>query len=417
MLLASLTTNASAASLPLYGIQGVPVAPEASPADVDRALDAAHALHSKVIRVEVLWHRLEPRAAGVRDDAYLAAVDRVIDGAAARGMRTMLMVDSTPCWASSAPDSARRGCTGGDPNTPEVTRYPPSGTDGYVAVSTFLAARYGDRLAAFEIWNEPDQVNQQYWAGTDKVRRYVALAQAVYAPLKQANPQMTVLAGSFVGADGKWLEALYAAGIQGAYDALSVHFYDLTLYALRTTRAVQLAHGDHKPLWLGEFGFTSCYQKGGPAVRLDHVCVTRSAQRQDLVDTLRAVARHAPYVRGAIVYTLTDQSPAYQFGLLDQHGRRKPAFAGVADAFRGRGRIARPRLHLRVSGGRLVVSGTASQVDVLALRVRQGGVLRYRAVLRTSRTGRFRVVLPPQLGTHGTVTVQAGWTGSASSRR
>ena len=38
---------------------------------------------------------------------------------------------------------------------------------------------------------------------------------------------MPVLAGSFVGGNGKWLQALYAAGIKGHYDALSVHFYDL----------------------------------------------------------------------------------------------------------------------------------------------------------------------------------------------
>ena len=34
-------------------------------------------------------------------------------------------------------------------------------------------------------------------------------------------------------------DALYAAGIKGSYDALSVHFYDLPLYALRVTRDVQ----------------------------------------------------------------------------------------------------------------------------------------------------------------------------------
>ena len=407
---------ASASTTPLYGVQGVEAVPWVSPATADKQLDVAQATHAKVLRVEVSWSVLEPIAAGHRDPAALAAIDHVVAGAAARGMKVLLLVDSTPCWASISP--SRGSCSAADPNTHDVTRYQSSDTPGYVDVSTFLVQRYAKDLAAFEIWNEPDQINEQYWAGPNKIANYVALTKAVYPAIKRVAPQVTVLAGSFVGGNGKWLQALYAAGIKGYYDALSVHFYDLTLSALSTTRAVQKANGDSKPLWLAEFGFTSCYTKGGPAFRLDHACNTRAGQAQNLVDTLRSI-RKVSWVKAAVVFTLHDQSQAYQFGLLTAAGRRKPAFGAVRDVFAGRRvRVARPTMKLRASRGRVTVAGTASQVETFKLRVFRSGQLVYRAILRTDRFGAYRVKLPAVVGTSQLrVRLTGTWTGSVQKRR
>jgi hypothetical protein len=415
---AAAVAPAAASARPLYGVQGIPLYPGVAQGDVDRALDQARSLHAKVVRIEVQWSQLEPQAAGQRDPAVLDAADRVVASAAKRGIKVLLMMQGTPCWASSAPADVRGTCTGPDANRNDVTRYPPSQPGGYVSAAAFLVKRYGAKLAAFEIWNEPDQANEKYWAGPDKVARYVALVKAAYKPLKAADRHVKVLAGSFVGVNGKWLEAMYQAGIKGHYDALSVHFYDLPLYGLRNTRAIQRRHHDAKPLWLAEFGFTSCYAEGGPVVKVDHVCLTRKGESQNLVDSLRTIARYS-YIKAAVVYTLADESDAYQFGLVDANGRPKPAFAAVRNIFAGRGgRVTRPRLTLRARGGQLQASGTATQVDVLQIRVRKGGVLRYIANLRTDRFGAYGVALPASLGTHGlTVTLSAGWTGAVTRRR
>ncbi|HEV7494077.1 cellulase family glycosylhydrolase [Baekduia sp.] len=407
----------AAGAKPLYGLQGVPAYAAASQAQVDTALDAAKKANAKVIRVEVLWSKLEPTAAGVRDASELAAVDRVVNGAAARGMKTELMIDSTPCWASSSPD--RGSCAGADPNVFEVTRYPPANPAGYVDLSTFLVARYAANLAAFEVWNEPDQVNEIYWAGPNKVRGYVALAKAVYPALKQVAPRVPVLAGSFVGGNGKWLQALYDAGLKGSYDGLAVHFYDLPLSSLTTTRAVQKRNGDRKPLWLTEFGFTSCYAKGGPAFKIDHACNTRKGQAQNLTDTLRKVAS-VSWVKAAFVYMINDQSDAYQFGLLTALGLPKPAFAAVRNIFAGKKvRVAKPKMApLTARRGRVTVKGTASQTELFTLRVWRAGRLAYRATLRTDRFGAYRLVLPAVIGTSQLrVRLSGTWTGSVTRRR
>lgn len=406
-----------ATAKPLYGVQGLPTVPSATQAEVDAALNAAKAVNAKVVRVEALWSVIEPEAAGRQDPAAIAALDRVVDGAARRGLKVLLMIDSTPCWASISPTKGT--CSGKSPNTPDVTRYQPAGTQGYVDVTKLLVARYASKLAAFEVWNEPDQANELYWAGPNKIASYVALSKAVYPAVKQVAPSVPVLAGSFVGGNGKWLQALYAAGIKGSYDALSVHFYDLTLSALTETRRVQKANGDSKPMWLAEFGYTSCATPKGPAYKLDHACNTRAGQSQNLIDTLRSIAT-VPWVKAALVFTIYDQNDAYQFGLLTAKGAKKPAYGAIRDIYAGKKnrKVAKPTMRLRASKGKTVISGTASQVETFKLRVWRGGQLAYRAVLRTDRFGNYKLTLPRVLGTtHLRARLAGTWTGSVTKTR
>jgi hypothetical protein len=409
---------APAASAAVFGTQGISSRAGVSPAKVDRAIDLAARSGAKVVRVEANWAALEPRAQGERSPAAVAALDRVIVRAANRGMRTLLFIVYTPCWASSAPADVRDSCTGPAASRPEVSRYRPADPNSVVPISTYLAGRYASMLAAFQIWNEPDQSNEKYWAGPNKVATYVAMTRALYRPLKRAAPQVPVLAGSFVGTNGAWLKAMYAAGIKGHYDGLAVQFYSRTLYGLRATRAVQRANGDSKPLWLTEFGYTSCYRRGGPAIQIDQPCVSRRAQAQGLSDVLAAI-RSRRWIAAAVQYTLYDDRPGgYTFGLVDVNGALKPAYAAVRRVLSGRTRSPRrPRIRLRAVRGRVVASGSASLAELLTLRVERRGVLRYRATLVTDRRNRWRIVLPAALGTRGlTVRLSAGWTGRAVGR-
>jgi len=406
-----------AAARPLNGVQIDAVSPSESNAKIAAQLGSVAAVHGRIVRVEVNWSQLQPSAAGANDPGFLAALDRVIDAAAAKRIKVLLFVDRTPCWASSAPSRGR--CAGEDANSFEVTRYPPRDPQDFVAVSSFLVQRYATKLSAYEVWNEPDQSNEKYWAGPDKVARYVAMAKAVYGPLKAINPQLQVLAGAFVGINGKWLQALYDQGIKGSYDGLAVHFYDLPLLGLKTTRKVQQANSDGAPLWLTEFGYTSCYVKGRRASGGDHPCVSAGNQGKVLGDVFRAVAR-TPWIKAAIMYQLRDENASYKFGLLDARGRRKPAFASVRRTLGARraGTLRSPTLRLRRRGNQLVVSGAGSIADTFQLTVHQGTTLRYRAQLRTTPSGGYALGLPPQLGTSGLkVRIVSEWTNRGVTRR
>ncbi len=389
---------------PVYGVQGIGTGTKGAAAD---DLAVAKRLRVHITRIEASWAELEPDGPGRRDPAALATLDHTVDSAARSGIKVVLFVDRTPCWASSAPANVRGGCSGPGRNRRDVTRWSPVRPEDSVPISAFLVARYGAKLAAFEVWNEPDQSNEKYWAGPNKVEKYVALVKALYQPLKRANPKLPVLAGAFVGTNGAWLTAMYQQGVKGFYDGLAVHFYDLPLYALAQTRALQRRFGDTKPMWLNEFGWSSCYRKGGPATEFGHPCVTRAGQAQNLVDLLGAL-RPVPWVKAAIEFQMADRPGSFQFGLLDAARRAKPLYTTASRLQRGvRLKMVRPRIRITRAGGRLVAQGTASGVDVLNLRVFRGSTLRVRAVVRTNRFRQWRFALPKELGTGPGIRVTA----------
>ncbi len=398
---------------PLGGMNIAPVSRSGSLANVDREIAAAHALHAKVVRTEMEWSEFEPRGAGQIEPRVLAISDRLVSDAAADGIGVIAMVESTPCWASSAPASILRSCAAG--RSSQAGAWPPSHPANYAAFAAFLAKRYGTQLAAIEVWNEPDQANQDYFAGPEKPQRYAAILRAAYPAIKQVNPQIPVLAGSLVGSNGVFLRALYAAGIKGYYDGLSVHFYNLVLASLRDIHETQLANGDNKPLWLNEFGWTSCWPQH--RTQQEQACVTTAAQGPNLADVVRALAR-TPYVAAEVVYGLQD-SASEDFGVLNTAGRHKPSFAALAGALASPFGNARPvTLRLSRRGGHVAASGSGPVGDYMELEAFRGAVLRYRALFTLNRFNLYSITLPQVLGTRGLrVLVYQYWAGKGKAAR
>jgi polysaccharide biosynthesis protein PslG len=392
---------------PLGGVNIEGVYSGASLTGVDRDIALARALHAKVVRTEMPWSVLEPGWSGKIDPSSLAFADRLVSDATADGIRVIMMVDSSPCWASSAPASLQRACVPGQPS--QANAWPPSNPADYAIFVAYLAQRYGTHLAAIEVWNEPDQANQLYFAGPNKPQRYAAILRAAYPAIKQANPSVPVLAGSLVGANGVFLRALYAAGIKGYYDGLAVHFYTLTLASLRSIHEVQLANGDTKPLWLDEFGWSSCYPS--QKIQQEQACVTPRTQALNITNMFRSLAR-TPYVAAEVLYQLQG-STSENFGALNANGTHKPAFAALSRALVSPfGPVSPVTLSLRTHGGRVLASGSGPVGDYMGLEAFLGSTLRYRALFTLNRFNRYSIVLPRVLGTGGLlVRVYQYWAG------
>ncbi len=382
------------------------MAPGAPLGEADREIAIAAALHSRLVRVGVPWSVLEPLGQGRVEPRALAYLDRLVRDAAARGIRVIATVYSTPCWDSSAPARLLRRCT------PEgaASAWPPRDPAEYAAFVAYLATRYGTRLAAIEVWNEPDQANEDYFAGPEKPQRYAAMLRAAYPAIKQANAGVQVLAGSLVGSNGVFLRALYAAGIKGYYDGLAVHFYNLTLGSLRAIHETQLANGDHTPLWLDEFGWSSCWPTR--KIQQEQGCVTPTIQAANIANTVRSLA-HTPYIAAEVLYELRG-SRAEDFGVVNEGWTRKPAFAALSRVLANPfGATSRVTLSLHRRGGVVVASGSGPVGDYMQLEALQGSVPRYRALFTLNRFNRYSIPLPAALGTHGlTVRVYQYWQGS-----
>jgi hypothetical protein len=391
---------------PLGGLNISGLAYASTSAQADLSMAGARALHAQVVRVDLPWAVLQPRGAKL-DPSALAFADRLIGDAAADGMRVIVFVDSTPCWASSAPASVLGACIPG--KSSRANAWPPTKPADYAAIMSYLAGRYGTHLAAIEVWDEPDQANQLHFAGPNKPQRYAAILRAAYPAIKQANPNVPVLAGSLVGSNGVFLRALYAAGIKGYYDGLAVHFYNLTLASLRSIHEVQLANGDTKPLWLDEFGWSSCYPRY--RTQQEQACVTAQTQAIDLADTFRSLA-HTTYIAAVLAYKL-QSSPQEEFGVLSPHGAFKPAFAVLSRVLASPfGRLSPVTLSLLRRSGRVLASGSAPVGDYMELEAFQGSLLRYRALFVLNRFNRYSLALPRVLGTSGLqVRVYQYWAG------
>jgi hypothetical protein len=395
------------AAAPLGGVNIAAVSSGASLAGVDREVALAHALHAKVVRTAVSWSTMEPGGPGQIDPRALAIADRLVSDAAADNIKVIVIADSTPCWASSAPASLLNRCVPGISS--KANAWPPTNPATYATFVAYLAQRYGTRLAAIEVWNEPDQANQDYFAGPEKPQRYAAVLRAAYPAIKQANPNVPVLAGSLVGASGVFLRALYAAGIKGYYDGLAVHFYTLTLASLRSIHEVQVANGDTKPLWLDEFGWSSCWPRY--KIQQEQACVTPQTQALNITNTFRSLARTS-YIAAEVLYQL-EGSVSENFGAVNADGTRKPAFAALAKVFTSPfGPVSPVTLSLRKQGGRLLASGSGPVGDYMELEAFRGSALRYRALFVLNRFNRYSLKLPSALGSSGLrVRVYQYWAG------
>ncbi|MGA9285192.1 MAG: glycosyl hydrolase [Solirubrobacteraceae bacterium] len=393
---------------PLSGVNATGISFGTPTARVNQEIAWAHSLNAHAIRVEIPWSTLEPVQGQINPRA-LAFTDNLVNRAAAADIKVVALAMWTPCWASSAPASLLAKCRAGTGSKAQA--WAPVNPAAYGSFVAFLAARYGSKLAAIEVWNEPDQANEDYLAGPEKAKHYAEILRAAYPAIKQADPTMTVLGGSLVGSNGAFLKALYAAGIKGYYDGLSVHFYNLVLASLRYLHEVQLANGDTKPLWLNEFGWSSCWPRR--RVQQEQACVTKSVQATNLKNVYRSLAR-TPWVAAEMVYSLQG-TRREDFGVLTETGAHKPSFGALRSVFSSPfGKPSPVTIHLGRRGGRVLASGSGPVGDYLQMEAFKGGRPVYRAQFTLDRFNRYAIALPGVLGTRGLrVTVFQYWTGTA----
>ncbi len=401
--------GASPRSAPLSGINIAGASPGESVAKIDREIATAQRLHAQLVRVALPWALFEPTQ-GRTSTGMLAAANRVIQDAAADHIGVIALVDDTPCWASSAPASLMQAC---EPQQLNVANaWPPRETSTFGTFVGRLAQRYGSKLTAIEVWNEPDQANQAYLAGPEKPKHYAELLRAAYPAVKSADPGIKVLAGSLVGSNGAFMQALYQQGIEGYYDGVSVHFYNLVLGSVRSFREVQIENHDSTPLWLDEFGWTSCWPQR--QTEQEQGCVTQAVQAQNLTSAFRELAK-APYIAALMPYGLQDVS-GEEFGVFSASDKRKPSYYALAQSLQSPfGSVSPVTLRLRVKAGHVVASGSGPVGDYMKLEVFRRGVLRFRSIFTLNRFNDYSISLPRVLGTrHLTVRVYQYWLGPSS---
>jgi hypothetical protein len=218
------------------------------------------------VRLPVFWAAMQPTRDGPID---FSGTDRLIGGAAARGLRILPNVARTPDWAALRPGTAYNASPPRDPAT-------------YAAFLTALVHRYGPGgdywrahpgaravpVRAYQIWNEPGQ--PYYWTEQPFARSYVRLLAAARAAIKAADRGAKIVLAGLNSGYGflSWtdLAKIYAAGGGRLFDEAAQNPFSLrtanVVRSVRLFRDVMARHGDaRKPLLLTELSWPSAKGK------------------------------------------------------------------------------------------------------------------------------------------------------------
>ena len=201
--------------------------------------------------------------------------DNIVEIAAARGLKLLVRLDHQPSWAQADPAA-------------NIPNGPPADLAVFGEFCGDLAARYRGRIAAYEVWNEPNLAREWGEQKPDPAA-YVALLKTCYLAIKQADPAAIVVSAGLAPTDRdddvampdiKFYEAFYAAGGAAYSDMLGAHapgymnpperspaeteadsFLQSRVWTFRhveDVRAVMVAHGDaEKQIAITEMGWTS----------------------------------------------------------------------------------------------------------------------------------------------------------------
>jgi hypothetical protein len=344
-LMLGVTAGSAAAAGQVAGIQTHLLWGDVDDAQMRHQLDLVKASGAKMTRVDVGWASLQQGGPNGYSSWYLDKIDRVVAAADQRGIALLMTFMNSPCWASTAPETLKQGCAGSWWDR-GVMGYAPSDPQAYARALAFLAARYGDKVAAWEVWNEPN--HPDFFKASDQAGAYARLLKAAYPAVKAANPRATVVGGSLSQSDYAFTQKLYSLGIKGSFDAFSVHPYsdDVSPLDARSTidprysfvrgvpkiREVMQRYGDSRPIWLTESGWSTSTLRTPDHWRNG---VSETTQATFMRQQAEQIARW-PYVKVSIWFNLldagSDRADKYSnCGLLRVDGTAKPAFA----AFRG----------------------------------------------------------------------------------
>ena len=161
------------------------------------------------LKQQIEWKTVET-AKGQYD---WAEIDRLVDVAQQNGIYLLLSVVKAPDWA--------RG-----PNPDTSVEGPPGNPQDFADFLGAMAARYKDRVQAYEIWNEQ---NLHYEWGNEQIdaARYVQLLAAAYQAIKAVDSRALVISGALTPAGSVPGEFALSQNYPNPFNASTVIRYQL----------------------------------------------------------------------------------------------------------------------------------------------------------------------------------------------
>ncbi|MEK7324922.1 MAG: hypothetical protein AAB217_06655 [Chloroflexota bacterium] len=145
--------------------------------------------------------------------------DLIVDAVQGRNLKLLVRLDHQPFWAQE---------DGGAEPLPSA---PPKNYQDFGDFCRVLAERYRGRVAAYQVWNEPN-LSREWGNQPPNTAEYAQLLAACYVGIKSADPNAMVISAGLAPTgtdddtampDDKFVRGMYEAGGARYFDALGVH--------------------------------------------------------------------------------------------------------------------------------------------------------------------------------------------------
>lgn len=297
--------------------------------DVERTevLDKLAAAGIKWVRIDVGWASLQEKGRLEWSQWYIDLLDRVVDQAQERGIEVLATLWTTPPWANGGAGS----------------RKPPTNPADYAVAARYMADHFEGRIAAWEVWNEPNLTD--FFQGS--LGEYVRLLKVAYPAFKLGDPAAKVVLGGPSYNDTGWLRSAYEAGAQGSFDIMATHPYqgiadappetadDGTRYTMaHVSKVYELMQqfGDGaKKIWFTEFGWSSHDNWSG--ISNWERGVSAAEQADFAVRTIEYLKAKHPYVTNVFWYNERNRATGHvqldNYGLLNRDLSPTPVYTAL----------------------------------------------------------------------------------------
>lgn len=310
------------------------------------------------VKVEINWKDLEP----AQGEINFGLLDPVVAAFESRGLNILFTVSSAPAWARSSVDEDG----------------PPDNFDTFGTFVGALAERYAGRVAAYEIWNEPN-LRREWNSNVYPIRadHYVNLLGEAYAAIKAADADAAVISAGLAPTgfndgvnainDRVFLQDMYSNGLVNVADAVGAHplgwanppestcctapegvlthFNDRSFYFLDTLsdyRQIMLRNNDGgSAIWVTKFGWGTSEDTDPPGQSNIFLTYTSLAEQSAYNVGGFTTGAGLGYVGPMFLYNLNgclSQADGFEtcyYSLIGPDGSARPAFSAVQNLDKG----------------------------------------------------------------------------------
>ncbi len=180
-----------------------------------RDLDLIKEMGFSWVKQEFSWREIEAIERGGRD---FYRTDTIVDLVEDAGLNLIVRLDRQPFWSQSDYNDLYENA-------------PPADLNDFGNFCGAMAERYRGRIAAYQVWNEPN-LSREWGDQPPSPAEYTELLKVCYRAIKAADPAAIVISAGLAPTgtndatavpDVDFLQGMYNAGAASYFDVLGLH--------------------------------------------------------------------------------------------------------------------------------------------------------------------------------------------------